>query len=356
MKGPHSSFYPSRSKMLLFRLSSIFLTLFISIILGEIFLRVIVHYELFGEHNGFTVFMKQYETNTKSVFSTIEKAGIFRLSQDPAVGWEPIPGSSTGNISINSSGFRGPEYKKERPVDTIRVAFLGDSETFGFHLRQNETLPGYLEKYLNTFSTKQQFQVLNFGVPGYNTAQELAVLKKKVIDFNPSIVILYYVLNDPLIANPVVLIKGGYLCRSYLYLAAVFLFKSYAVLDDIHSKSSSLVELYQNLHSTEYFTTVKRILRGMGTYLAQRKIRFIILIAPEVIGFQDWENYPYRNINEQLKKLSSQDIEIVDPIDYLSSKGHRPEEFWSTSYDCHKNAMANRLIASFLARHIIADM
>ena len=39
--------------------------------------------------------------------------------------------------------------------------------------------------------------MLNFGVPGYNTVQEVALLRYKALKWKPRIIILGYILNDP---------------------------------------------------------------------------------------------------------------------------------------------------------------
>ena len=64
-----------------------------------------------------------------------------------------------------------------------------------------ETFPSQLEKYLNQNIGQRIVKVLNFGVPGYNTAQELEVLKTKALMFEPRMVILQYFINDTHICN-----------------------------------------------------------------------------------------------------------------------------------------------------------
>ena len=91
----------------------------------------------------------------------------------------------------------------------------------------------------------------------------------------------------------------------------------------------------------------------MASFLHDRNIRFILLIAPEVIGFENWKQYPYKNIHTQLKALSKQGLEVVDPFGCITSIGHRPKEFWVAKNDCHKNAKANAIIGASLARYIL---
>jgi hypothetical protein len=305
------------------------------------------------------MFMKQAQAHTTRTFGTVEQTRLFRLSEDPSIKWEPIPGSSAyrGKLSvkINSAGFRGEEYEKRVKPGVTRIAFLGDSDTFGLLLKRNETVPACLERYLNDLSKTDRFEVLNFGVPGYNTAQESAVLRKKAMAFNPSIVVLYYVFNDPIIADPCILVRNRFLARSYLYMSAAYLIKSLSSLNEMN-KASSLAEFYQHLHSSGYFSVARSLILEMGEYLDQRGIRFILLIDPEVVGFKDWKSYPYRNIHELLYTLRSDHIEVVDPLEHISSQGYEPREYWVTGYDCHKNARANCLIGAYLAKYIVGTL
>jgi hypothetical protein len=99
-------------------------------------------------------------------------------------------------ISINSNNFRDREYTIEKSNDTIRVIALRDSFTFGWGVDLTDTWPKQLENLLNKKCQKKKFEVLNMGVPGYNTPMEIKFLKLKCIKYLPHIVILAYVGND----------------------------------------------------------------------------------------------------------------------------------------------------------------
>ena len=97
-------------------------------------------------------------------------------------------------IRINSLGFRGKETTLEKPDEVKRILVLGDSFTFGMGVEENETFPHHLETLLG--KTGQDWEVLNFGVPGYNTIQEAELFKVKGLAYSPDIVILYVLDND----------------------------------------------------------------------------------------------------------------------------------------------------------------
>lgn len=125
------------------------------------------------------------------------KRPIYQKSANPYLRYELVPNAKTDKLSINSDGFRGPEYAVEKPSNTFRIIMLGDSETFSVMLPQSDTLPVRLENLLNQTSSKLKYEVFNFGVEGYCTLQELEILKTKGLKYNPDLIILNYVLNDP---------------------------------------------------------------------------------------------------------------------------------------------------------------
>ena len=102
---------------------------------------------------------------------------------------------------INSRGMRQEEIAPAMLKDHFVIAAIGDSHTFGFRSTERErTFPARLQHYL-TKQTAQPITVLNFGVSGYNMAQELEVLRAKALPLQPDLVVLQYTINDEHISN-----------------------------------------------------------------------------------------------------------------------------------------------------------
>lgn len=99
-------------------------------------------------------------------------------------------------VKINSDGFRDIEYPIEKGDNVYRIAVIGDSFTFGQGVELNQTYPKQLENILNSRRNSKRYEVMNFGVPGYNTFQEVQFLKNKVLKYKPDIVIIGYLSND----------------------------------------------------------------------------------------------------------------------------------------------------------------
>ncbi|HEY5657362.1 MAG TPA: SGNH/GDSL hydrolase family protein, partial [Myxococcota bacterium] len=67
--------------------------------------------------------------------------------------------------------------------------------------RNDRTIPAQIEQRLAAHWPASNPRALNFGVPGYNTAQELALLEARVLAFEPDVVILQYTINDLHVCN-----------------------------------------------------------------------------------------------------------------------------------------------------------
>ncbi|MCX8064863.1 MAG: hypothetical protein N3G21_06785, partial [Candidatus Hydrogenedentes bacterium] len=99
-------------------------------------------------------------------------------SNNPKLMYELRPNAEVSHIiKINSHGFRDYEFTKEKPPNTFRIIVVGDSVTFGWRQRLEDTYPKILEKKLNeVFSSRIKIEVLNFGVGGYNAEQEAELI------------------------------------------------------------------------------------------------------------------------------------------------------------------------------------
>src|SRR4051812_22994645 len=102
-----------------------------------------------------------------------------------------MEGSST-YIRINSYGLCDVEHNTAKPENTVRIAIIGDSYAEAMHVGIDKAFWAVLQAKLtecNAFGGKN-IEVINFGVSGYGTAQELITLREHVWKYSPDIVML----------------------------------------------------------------------------------------------------------------------------------------------------------------------
>jgi hypothetical protein len=139
---------------------------------------------------------------------------------DPELGWKGTPGAkgvyTTENfsipVSLNSGGWRddepssprsgashAPEFNDAPSTGRRTIALLGDSYAWGFGVQREEMIADRLESLL------PGWEVINYGVPGYGTDQELILLRRLLAEQVPTTVVVQVsLLNDlDTILNPV---------------------------------------------------------------------------------------------------------------------------------------------------------
>lgn len=123
---------------------------------------------------------------------------------DPDLGWTLRPGAegdvteeAVVRVKINHAGMHDDrEYAVEKPADVYRVAVLGDSFAESMQVPLEQSFGRLLQQDLAA-CRKTKVEVLNFGVQGYGTAQELLTWRLKASKYKPDdVVLLFYTGND----------------------------------------------------------------------------------------------------------------------------------------------------------------
>jgi hypothetical protein len=124
-----------------------------------------------------------------------------------AKGWYRSEGESW--VEINRDGLRGPEVAVEKPAGTFRIALLGDSYIEAVQVPFDQTVGEVLERRLAALRGSR-VEVLNFGVGGYGTTQELLTLQQKVWKYAPDLILLAVTTGNDISDNYRPLKRIGY--------------------------------------------------------------------------------------------------------------------------------------------------
>ena len=97
-------------------------------------------------------------------------------------------------VTTNRAGFRDREHAVSKPAGTFRIAVLGDSFAEAVQVPQREAFWSVMERELAGCAEFQgkTVEVLNFGVSGYGTTQELQMLRHYVWQYEPDLVLLAF--------------------------------------------------------------------------------------------------------------------------------------------------------------------
>lgn len=169
-----------RIKNILVNLGVLVLSLIIIFIIGEFIVRSL--------YKDKTVLFPRYHTDAQYGQFTLRKI------RSNSVFWHTSPDGSW-KFTINNKGLRSDrDFEYEKPEGIIRIISLGDSHTQGCEVRQDYTFSAIIEKYLKAHG--HNAEVINAGISGFSTAEELLFLENEGIKYKPDFVVLGFFAND----------------------------------------------------------------------------------------------------------------------------------------------------------------
>jgi len=130
------------------------------------------------------------------LFTSIDPKN-FAWTPHPYLDYYPTPNYKKGLTSHNSLGYRNDEFSAKKPSNVYRIVALGGSSTYDVRIEDNaKTFTAQLEKLLTEKYGYKNVQVINAGVPGYNSWEMLINLEFRVLDLDPDLIIIYEGTND----------------------------------------------------------------------------------------------------------------------------------------------------------------
>jgi len=102
-------------------------------------------------------------------------------------------------VRISNQGLHDFEHSRQKPPNTFRIAVLGDSYAEALQVPVEKNFSSVMQQQLQAcpgFSGKR-VEVINFGMHGFGTAQELQMLRHYAWDYSPDLVLLaFFTGND----------------------------------------------------------------------------------------------------------------------------------------------------------------
>lgn len=321
---------------------------------------------------------------------------------DPDLGFRVRPHSPNADgTQTNQFGFNARDYALQKTPGTLRILVIGDSFNWAGGFEGNYAI--LLERMFEQRDGSHKIDVINAGYPMTHTGEELAMLKKYGIQYNPDLVVLgFFMGNDFVDADPDrkrIVVNGIYMDisksrelrvlgypivpQSRLYL---FLKQKYEVYEE--SKKAAQESRDQQKPPTFSDDTYLDIERGrleffnlsylsdrrfqpkidyifqsiseMNALLKSRNIKLVVAIYPDEFQVNEdllqsvLDKYKLRRQNYELNPgqnllapfLNSQGIPFIDFTDRFRAEGKRQALYQIR--DTHWNSAGNHLAAEIL--------
>jgi hypothetical protein len=289
------------------------------------------------------------------------------------------------NVRTNSRGLRSDkEIPYEKHPGVFRILGVGDSFTLGYEVDLEDTFLYQLEQKLHEKGARN-VEVINLGIGGFGTEEELLTLEYEGFKYSPDLVLLQYFqndLNDNLNSN-LFFLKGDTLQReARTYLPAVkaraalssipgyrWLTENSQLLNVVRNRISWLMKGAMNKKRNEMLAA--RVRSGNptkgGTGVASYEEMLAARLLDEIYKECDKRGIPLLILDIPLIKLSSKDISTNIPIhlmqlrnkvifveagDILAPYRGKREIHWE-EYSGHWRPWVHHLVAAALADTIM---
>lgn len=316
-------------------------TLFVSIyfvgllLVAEMFTRI-----LMSKIQRYDIEMTRYSLELKA-----EK-------KDSDVGYLHKPSSKARlmgvDVEINSKGLRNKEFSEEPKPNLHRIIFLGDSLTFGWGVKEEETFARKIETIL---SAEKPVEIINAGHGNYNSTQEANFFFKYAQSWKPNQVVLFYFIND---AEEIQLsTKWDFFSHSRLVSLFWSAYRSSGLGGG--GKSQSFADYYANLYKNSGWEKSKESLKKLADYCAEKGLTFQVVILPEL---HQLNPYLFEKEHELIKRfLTENKIAHKDLTEDFKLAGiENTRELWVSDDDAHPNDKAQEMIANYAKDFIKAGI
>jgi lysophospholipase L1-like esterase len=265
-----------------------------------------------------------------------------------------------GNIRINTDelGLRSPTPGEKCPPkgpNEYRIAFVGDSVTFGVGVDTGDIYPQVVQATLNRLQDRYRVRVFNFAVSSYSVKEMTATLQYRVPEIAPDLAVMGIIINDFDITRTPGVDEWGYntfggpseIINKYPTLKLLLrkLHLSYVIRDILAKWKARQVEkdLMQGkmpawvAQSYSYVIDFKKIATAHG-------YQYLVVTIPTLGG----DGSQFREIIDNFKqdKIAYFD---VSPL----SMAFTEKQFRASRYDFHPSAAVHQQISDKLSRFIM---
>lgn len=205
--------------------------------------------------------------------------------------------------------FRAPGFALEKKEGAFRILVVGDSFAWGDGVHYEDAFPNRLDVRLNAVAHGDQFEVINWSRPGWNTVRQVRSLESRLDELNPDLLILGFVLNDPEPADRKELERMLQPVESRLpgLGPSTWLFDNSRLYALIWTRLESsrmrreLSSFYRSLYVGEHWEACQRALKRMRNLARRQGIPMVLVIFPVFDSPMD-QRYRYTDLHKKIRE------------------------------------------------------
>jgi lysophospholipase L1-like esterase len=255
-------------------------------------------------------------------------------------------------VVTNSLGIRDfrPPHKSE---GKIQILVLGDSFTFGYGVPLEDSYPNLLEQRLNQAVSGDMYEVINAGVPGYDTVDEAELLDLILDHYSPRWIVVGLHPGDltsrqELEKNTVVRTKEWLRKNSAIFSWLLRIYKT-KLIKYVPPPTSALYVDPEKVFNTPQANKIKDAFRRIHATAEENGAEVVVLM---VVPLLYWEHYPYEPLHEAVAGFCRDNsIYFVDPLAQFTK--YDAASLWVAPNDSHYSAKANGIAAGVLSEFIL---
>ncbi|MCE9593764.1 MAG: SGNH/GDSL hydrolase family protein [Planctomycetes bacterium] len=284
---------------------------------------------------------------------------IHRPSATKGLAYELAPSVDQDSLGVrvktNALGLRDHELLDASTPNLFRVLAVGDSVTFGYRVDEPDCFASVLERELanSALAETRVFDVLNLGVSGYSTRDELAAFEGKWLALEPRLVLLNYCLNDPEIEPMQQLQRVFVAPRWWQYSHLLrFLVQKWQV-KNVQALGGGNYFRYLHAPSEPAWRSVADGFARFGELGRDHRFHVVLAIFP-LFSPKPWKDYPFRGVHAQVANEGAKNgFAVLDLLPRFERED--PASLLIDPKDSHPNAFGHRIAAEemlhFLEAH-----
>lgn len=250
-------------------------------------------------------------------------------------------------VRVNSLGHRDVEWTVEKPSGVRRIAFVGDSFTYGWGIDDPRNRMSDLIQVRFDHVRPRTVQVMNVAWNAWDTQEELKWIRRMIDEYSIDEVVLCYLPNDIEQRLPIARVYDP----SQPPRSALFRTSSSFLLDYFYHRlivpRVSRVASYFDLVAEGYadasvWEAHRHDLEGIISVCRQAEVDLRVVLLPFLRT--RGEKYDPKVIHGQVAALFERHhVPVVDLLPTV--RGHDPDELVVSRADHHPNERANALFA-----------